>query len=123
TGLIIIGLFQLASMLGSTNSITSLYTSYGHLEHLPHYNGGESRYGSGNYYSYIALDPEYGIAKEPTRIEFSIQDFNAKDVYNVTTMVEVYETSSGERLHIFPWTFRDIGDFVLYYTFRGMDIT
>ncbi|MGH9965621.1 MAG: hypothetical protein ACRD8W_01815 [Nitrososphaeraceae archaeon] len=117
TGLIIIGLFQLASILGSTNSVTSLYTSYGHLEHLPHYNGGESRYGSGKYYSYMALDPEYGIAKEPSRIEFSIQDFDAKDVYNVTTMVEIYETSSGERLDIFPWTFRDIGDFILYYTF------
>lgn len=110
-------LFSLMAISASSQLFNSIYTSYGHLNHLPHYNGGESRYGSGRYYSYIALDPEYGIAKEPTKIEFSVQDFEARDVYDIISMVEIYDTSSGKRLDVFPWTFRNTGDFVLYYTF------
>jgi hypothetical protein len=60
-----------------------------HLEHLPHYNAGESRIGYGNYMSYIALDPDYGTTDYPTKITFSIQDFEDNDVYNVSTMVEI----------------------------------
>jgi hypothetical protein len=119
TIIVAISLFSIMVILisVSTESINSLYISYGHLDHLPHYNGGESRYGSGIYYSYMALDPEYGIAKEPTKIEFSIQDFEARDVYDIATMVEIYDTSSGRRLDVFPWTFRNTGDFVISYTF------
>jgi hypothetical protein len=48
---------------------------------------------------------------------FSIQDFDGNDVYNVQTMVEVYEEISGKRVKTFPWTIQSIGDFVYYYTF------
>lgn len=99
-------------------SIRFIPMSYAHLDHLPHYNSGGSRYSWGNYSSYMALEPEYGIAEQqPTAIEFSIQDRNNNDVYNVTTMIEIYETNTGDRIHVFPWTFREIGDFMLYYTF------
>jgi hypothetical protein len=92
--------------------------SYAHLDHLPHYNSGGNRYSWGNYSYFIALEPEYGVAKQqPTAIEFSIQDRNGNDVYNVTTMVEIYETTTGQRIHVFPWTFQKIGDFILFYIF------
>ncbi len=100
------------------NYANVIQVSYAHLDHLPHYNSGGNRYSWGNYSSYMALEPEYGVAKEkPTAIEFSIQDRHNNDVYNVTTQVEIYETINGERVHVFPWTFREIGDFVLYYVF------
>jgi hypothetical protein len=99
-------------------SIGFIPMSYAHLDHLPHYNSGGNRYAWGNYSSYMALEPEYGIAEqEPTAIEFSVQDRNNNDVYDVTTMIEIYETNTGDRIHVFPWTFREIGDFMLYYTF------
>src|ERR671919_12149 len=92
-------------------------TAQAHLEHLPHYNSGGSRYGYGDYMSFMALEPEYGTTDYPTQITFSIQDFDNNDVYNVSTMVEIYESISGKRIHVFPWTFRDVGDFHLYYQF------
>jgi hypothetical protein len=92
--------------------------SHAHLDHLPHYNSGGNRYSWGNYSTFIALEPEYGVAEQhPTAIEFSIQDRSGNDVYNVTTMVEIYETATGQRIHVFPWTFQKIGDFILFYTF------
>lgn len=103
----------------------NIYTAQAHLEHLPHYNAGESRIGYGNYMSFMALDPDYGTIDYPTKITFSIQDFDGNDVYNISTMVEIYDSISGKRVHIFPWTFRDIGDFDLYYQFpnkRGYEI-
>jgi hypothetical protein len=93
------------------------FMSFAHLSHTPHYNGGSNRDGLGNYYPYMALDPEYAAPSEPTQITFSIQDFDGKDVYNVETMVEIYQESTGERVKGFPWTLRDIGDFNLYYVF------
>jgi hypothetical protein len=71
----------------------------------------------GKYYPYMALDPEYATPYKPTQITFSIQDFDGKDVYNIKTMVEIYEESTGERVKGFPWTLRDIGDFNLFYVF------
>jgi len=71
----------------------------------------------GKYYPYMALDPEYATPYKPTQITFSIQDFDGKDVYNIETMVEIYEESTGERVKGFPWTLRDSGDYNLYYVF------
>jgi hypothetical protein len=71
----------------------------------------------GKYYPYMALDPEYAAADEPTQITFSVQDFDGNDVYDIETMVEIYQESTGERVKGFPWTVRDIGDFNLYYVF------
>jgi hypothetical protein len=88
-----------------------------HLDHLPHFNSGGNRYGYGNYISYIALEPEYGTTDHPSLLTFSVQDFDGNDIYNIATMVEVYDSMSGNRIHLFPWTFRDVGDFHLYYQF------
>ena len=95
----------------------SIPLAQAHLEHLPHYNSGGNRFGYGNYMSFLALEPEYGTVDYPTQITFSIQDFDNNDVYNVSTMVEIYESISGKRIHVYPWTFRDVGDFNLYYQF------
>jgi hypothetical protein len=103
----------------------NIHTAQAHLEHLPHYNAGESRIGYGDYMSFMALDPDYGTTDYPTKITFSIQDFDGNDIYNVSTMVEIYDSITGKRVHVFPWTFRDIGDFDLYYQFpnkRGYQI-
>jgi hypothetical protein len=89
--------------------------SYGHLDHFPHYNGGGD--GVGQYYAYMGLNPEYARPYEITQITFSIQDFNGNDVYNVETMVEIYETLSGERIAVYPWTFYNTGDFNINYVF------
>lgn len=93
------------------------FVSFAHLSHTPHYNGGSNRDGIGKYYPYMALDPEYAAPNEPTQITFSIQDFDGNDVYDIETMVEIYQGSTGERVKGFPWTVRDIGDFNLYYVF------
>jgi hypothetical protein len=107
----------ITSYLFTTYNQTSIPVAQAHLEHLPHYNSGGDRHGYGKYLSFMALDPEYGTIDYPSRITFSIQDFDNNDVYNVSTMVEIYESISGKRIHVFPWTFRDIGDFNLYYQF------
>jgi hypothetical protein len=91
--------------------------SNAHLSHTPHYNGGSNRDGIGKYYPYMALDPEYAAPDEPTQIIFSVQDFDGNDVYDIETMVEIYQERTGERVKGFPWTVRDIGDFSLYYAF------
>ena len=93
------------------------FVSFAHLSHTPHYNGGSNRDGMGKYYPYMALDPEYAAPDEPTQITFSVQDFDGNDVYDIETMVEIYQESTGERVKGFPWTVRDIGDFNLYYVF------
>jgi hypothetical protein len=95
------------------------FVSYAHLSHTPHYNGGSNRDGIGKYYPYMALDPEYAAPNQPTQITFSVQDFAGNDVYNIETMVEIYQESTGERVKGFPWTIRDIGDFNLYYVFAN----
>jgi hypothetical protein len=123
-------LLLLCSLIGtacllSTSDQINIQTAQAHLEHLPHYNAGESRIGYGDYMSFMALDPDYGTIDYPTKITFSIQDFDGKDVYNVSTMVEIYDSVTGKRVHVFPWTFRDVGDFDLYYQFpkkRGYQI-
>jgi hypothetical protein len=93
------------------------FLSFAHLSHTPHYNGGSNRDGMGKYYPYMALDPEYAAPDKPTEITFSVQDFDGNDVYDIETMVEIYQESTGERVKGFPWTVRDIGDFNLYYVF------
>jgi hypothetical protein len=95
----------------------SIPLAQAHLEHLPHYNSAGDRHGYGKYMSFMALEPEYGTIDYPSRVTFSIQDFDNNDVYNVSTMVEIYESISGKRIHVYPWTFRDVGDFNLYYQF------
>jgi hypothetical protein len=99
------------------STFISNFVSFAHLSHTPHYNGGSNRDGIGKYYPYMALGPEYAAPDEPTQITFSIQDFDGNDVYDIETMVEIYQSSTGERVKGFPWTVRDIGDFNQYYVF------
>jgi hypothetical protein len=89
--------------------------AFSHLEHLPHYNGGFS--GVGKYYIFQGMEPDYPRPGEPAGIVFSIQDNKGNDMTNVVTMVEIYDEKSGDRIAVFPWTKRDVGDFMLYYTF------
>jgi hypothetical protein len=100
---------------GHNNKISLISISFGHLTHLPHYNG----FGTavGKYYVDEALDPEFTPPQEPTQITFSVQDFNGNDVYNIYTMVEIYQDNTGQRVKAFPWTKQDVGDFSLFYTF------
>ena len=122
---ILFPLLIVTSCLAFSFGQISIHTAQAHLEHLPHYNAGESRIGYGNYMSFMALDPDYGTTDYPTKITFSIQDFDGNDVYNVSTMVEIYDSITGKRVHTFPWTFRDVEDFNLYYQFpkkRGYQI-
>lgn len=107
----------ITSYLLFTPSQINIPVVQAHLEHLPHYNSGGSRYGFGDYISFMALEPEYGTTDYPTQITFSIQDFSNNDVYNLMTMVEIYDYISGKRIQVFPWTFREVGDFDLYYQF------
>jgi hypothetical protein len=98
-------------------NVTGVPPAQAHLDHLPHFNSGGNRYGYGDYISYISIEPEYGTTDYPSMLTFSVQDFDGNDIYNITTMVEIYDSISGNRIHLFPWTFRDIGDFHLYYQF------
>ena len=100
------------------NKLSLSSISYAHLSHLPHYNG----FGAaiGKYYVDEALDPEFTPPLQPTQMTFSIQDYGGNDVYNVYTMVEIYQDSTGQRIKAFPWTKQDIGDFSLYYTFPSV---
>lgn len=107
----------LASFFLLLSGVFNIPYVQGHLDHLPHFNSGGNRYGYGDYISYIALEPEYGTTDHPSRITFSVQDFDGNDIYNISTMVEIYDSINGNRTHVFPWTFRDVGDFHLYYQF------
>jgi hypothetical protein len=102
----------------NNNKLSLTSSSYAHLSHLPHYNG----FGAaiGKYYVNEALDPEFTPPLEPAQITFSIQDFNGNDVYNVYTMVEIYQDITGQRIRAFPWTNEGIGDISLYYTFPSI---
>ncbi len=102
----------------NNNKLSLTSVSYAHLSHLPHYNG----FGAaiGKYYVYEALDPEFTPPLQPSQITFSIQDFNGNDVYNVYTMVEIYQDNTGQRIKAFPWTMETTGDFSLYYTFPSI---
>jgi CRISPR/Cas system-associated endoribonuclease Cas2 len=119
-GCIILLLFMSLFFSGDAdyNKISLTSISYAHLSHLPHYNG----FGAaiGKYYVDEALDPEFTPPLQPTQITFSIQDYGGNDVYNVYTMLEIYQESTGQRIKAFPWTKQDIGDFSLYYTFPSV---
>ena len=91
-------------------------TAYGHLEHLPHYNGGGDDLG--RYYVNQALEPDYAKPGEPTYIEFSVQDDDGNDVYNIEAAVEIYNGITGQRIKFFPWKVYSIGDFAVNYTFE-----
>jgi len=93
-------------------------TASAHFDHLAHFNGIGMPLGP--YYVYQVLDPEYAQPGQPAAIMFSIQDSQGHDVYNVTTMVEVYSGQTGDRVKAFPWTKEPVGDFQLFYTFENV---
>jgi hypothetical protein len=106
--------FLIGGILLSSSSLF-IRKSYGHFEHFTHYNNRGD--GVGKYYAYEQIEPEYTRPNEPAKIIFSIQDENSNDVRNVETLIEIYEAYTGDRIKVYPWTFRDVGDFSLYYQF------
>nr|MDQ6866730.1 hypothetical protein [Thermoproteota archaeon] len=118
-GFILVGsslvLFLALFLPGGGGPLSLVSSSRGHLDHLPHYNGGGTSVGG--FYVNQAIDPEYTPPSQPVRITFSIQDQNGNDVHNVYAMVEIYKAATGERVKAIPWTKEDIGDFSIYYTF------
>jgi hypothetical protein len=95
--------------------LSSIVPAYAHFEHFTHYNnrGGDV----GPYYTYEALEPEYASPNEPVAVMFSVQDHDGHDTYNIYTMVEIYSSTTGERLKAWPWTRQEVGDFQVFYNF------
>lgn len=105
-------IFSIYSLITST-----VFTAYAHFDHFASYNS--SGMGIGNkYYVLQQLEPEYAKSNEPSKIMFSIQDKNGKDVYDVTVMVEIYSIN-GERVFVFPWTTLETGDFDIPFVFSN----
>jgi hypothetical protein len=107
----------MVALLG-TSFVAPPQTASAHFDHLAHYNGIGMPLGP--YYVYEVLDPEFAPPGQPVAIMFSIQDTQGHDVYNVTTMVEIYSGQTGERIKAFPWTKESVGDFQLFYTFDNV---
>src|SRR5215210_1812862 len=105
-------IFSIYSLITST-----FFTAYAHFVHFASYNS--SGMGIGNkYYVLQQLEPEYAKSNESSKIMFSIQDKNGKDVYDVTVMVEIYSIN-GERVFVFPWTTLETGDFDIPFEFAN----
>jgi hypothetical protein len=108
--------FLVAVALLSFAFLSSSPFVQGHFDHLGHFN--TAGFGiSDKYYVNQQLDPSYTKPNELSKIMFSIQDKNGRDVHNVIVMVEVYSTKTGERISVFPWTRVDIGDFEVPFVF------
>lgn len=104
--------FSIYSLITST-----FFTAYAHFDQFASYNS--SGMGIGNkYYVLQQLEPEYAKSNEPSKIMFSIQDKNGRDVYDVTVMVEIYSIN-GERVFVFPWTTLETGDFNIPFVFAN----
>lgn len=74
--------------------------------------------GIGNRYLVMQqMEPEYTKPNELSQIQFSIQNENGTDAHNIVTMVELYSTSTGERVAVFPWAKMQSGDFQIPYIF------
>ena len=96
--------------------LSSSQFAQGHFDHLGHYN--TAGFGiSDKYYAYQQIEPAYAKPNELSKIMFSIQDKDGRDVHNVIVMVEIYSTKTGERVSVFPWTRADIGDFEVPFVF------
>lgn len=103
-------------LLATTSSIPQ---SYAHLEHSARYNGQMAIIDK--YYVYQALEPEYARPGEPSQIIFSIQDMDGNDVYDIETMVEIYQFT-GNRIQYYPWAKQTVGDFSVPYTFKDQGV-
>lgn len=106
--------FLLFSLYSS--SFLSPYFAYGHFSHLVNYNSSDMGIGK-KYFILQQTDPEYMKPNEPSKIMFSIQDYQGRDVNDIIVSVEVYSSVNGERLAVFPWKFLNIGDFEVAHTF------
>jgi hypothetical protein len=96
--------------------LSSSQFAQGHFDHLAHYNG--AGFGiSDKYYVNQQLEPAYAKPNELSKIMFSIQDKDGRDVHNVIVMVEIYSAKTNERVSVFPWTRVEIGDFEVPFVF------
>lgn len=97
-------------------SFLSPFFVYGHFSHLVNYNSSDMGIGK-KYFILQQTDPEYIKPNEPSKIMFSIQDYQGRDVNDMIVSVEIYSSTTGERLAVFPWKFLNIGDFEVAHTF------
>ncbi|MBA3750592.1 MAG: hypothetical protein H0X03_06845 [Nitrosopumilus sp.] len=112
--IILISVFVFFSVFSFSSS--SFLPVEGHFSHMTHYNSADTGIGN-KYFILQQIDPEYTKPNEFSKIMFSIQDKNGKDIHNVVVMVEIYSTTNGERISVYPWTMLDIGDFEVPYVF------
>lgn len=99
-----------------SSTFLSPYVVYGHFSHLVNYNSSDMGIGK-KYFIIQQTDPEYIKPNEPSKIMFSIQDYQGRDVNDIIVSVEIYLSTTGERLAVFPWKFLTIGDFEVAHTF------
>lgn len=99
-----------------SSSYLSPYFVDGHFSHLVNYNSSDMGIGN-KYFILQQTDPEYIKPNESSKIMFSIQDYQGKDVNDIIVSVEIYSSTTGERLAVFPWKFLSIGDFEVAHTF------
>jgi hypothetical protein len=98
-----------------TSPFSFIQFAEGHFDHLAHNN--VAGFGiSEKYYVNEQTDPEFPKPNELSKIMFSVQDRNGKDVHNIITMIEIY-SNDGKRVSVFPWTKLDIGDFAVPFVF------
>ena len=99
-----------------SSAFLSPYFVYGHFSHLVNYNSSDMGIGK-KYFILQQTDPEYIKPNEPSNIMFSIQDYQGRDVNDIIVSVEIYSSTNGERLAVFPWKLLNIGDFEVAHTF------
>lgn len=108
-------LFLLLLSIYSSSSLTS-YIADGHFSHFVNYNSSDMGIGN-KYFVMQQTDPEYIKPNELSKIMFSIQDNEGRDVSNITVSVEIYSSLSGEQISAFPWKNLKIGDFEIPHVF------
>lgn len=73
---------------------------------------------AGKYFSYIGFDPRNPIPGELTKMIFSVQDDQGNDLFNIQTMVEIYDGDEEKRIFLETWENQKIGDFETNFIFE-----
>src|SRR4029078_9090980 len=66
----------------------SFSSAEAHFSHSAHYNNGDTGMGGDKYFVLQQIEPEYTKPNELSKIQFSVQDKQAKDTSNLVGMVE-----------------------------------
>lgn len=73
---------------------------------------------AGKYFSYIGFEPRNPIPGEFTKMIFSVQDEQGNDLFNIQTMVEIYDVNEEKRIFLETWKNQKIGDFETNFAFE-----